>query len=168
MTMRDWNRQPVMRVALGALVVAIGLTLWSLVRAFRGDEIPPAAPITIASLDKAGGATSRVPADVDAAVENDLFSSDRSAPATAYRMPDEDAPDAAPVAEPEKPTVLGTAVATDGRHFATVQLTNASPKLVHVGDTVGTWIVRSIGRGKVGFVSTDGIHVDVTVPKPGN
>jgi hypothetical protein len=168
MMMRDWNKHSGMRAALGALVVASALTLWALVQAFRGDEIPAATPIQTVSLETMSGGPPRTPADIDAAAENDLFAADRSAPSTRYRMPDEDAADATPVAQPEKPAVLGTAVATDGRHFATVQLSNARPMLVHVGDTIGVWVIRSIGRGKIGLESPSGARVDVTVPKPGN
>ena len=49
--------------------------------------------------------------------------------------------------EPLKPLVLGTAVATDGRSFATLQLGDGSPTLVHVGDKIGEWTVKSIQRG---------------------
>jgi hypothetical protein len=39
--------------------------------------------------------------------------------------------------------------------------------LVHVGDKIGEWAVKAIGRGKVTLVSTGGARIDVTVPKPG-
>lgn len=168
MMMRDWNNHPGMRAAIGAFVVASALVLWALAQAFRGGEIPPATPIQMVSLENMSGRPPHTPADIDAAVKNDLFAADRSAPSTRYQMPDEEAPDATPVAQPEKPAVLGTAVATDGRHFATVQLSNARPMLVHVGDTVGAWVVRSIGRGTIVLESPSGTRVNVTVPKPGN
>ncbi|MEO6877311.1 MAG: hypothetical protein ABI205_02440 [Gemmatimonadaceae bacterium] len=166
--MRDWQKHTGMRVALGALVVASALTLWALVQAFHGDELPPATPIQMVSLEKMSGGAPRMPADINAAVENDLFAPDRSAPSARYRMPDEEVANATPVVLPERPVVLGTAVATDGRHFATVQLNNDRPMLVHVGDTVGTWVVRSIERGKIGLQAPSGDRVEVTVPKPGN
>jgi hypothetical protein len=165
--MREWNRHLGMRAALVALVMAIGLTAWSLIRAFRGGDLPQTAPVTTVSLDRMRAGPPQPPTDIDIAVENDLFSTDRNAPAQRYRMPDEDAPDTAAAVQPEKPAVLGTAVATDGRRFATVQMKNARPTLVHVGDTIGVWVVRSIERGKVGLVSTSGVHADVTAPKPG-
>ena len=72
-----------------------------------------------------------------------------------------------PTVEPMKPIVLGTAVATDGRSFATLQLGDASPTLVHVGDKIGEWVVKAIERGKIVLVSTSGTRADLTVPKPG-
>jgi hypothetical protein len=168
MTMREWNRTPAMRAAMFVAIVAAGVTLWTLVRAFRGDPLPDASPVTIASLDTKAGAPPRPLADIDAAVENDLFSEDRTAPSAPYRMPGESSPDETPKVQPEKPIVLGTAVATDGRHFATVQLGDGRPTLVHVGDRIGEWIVRSIERGKITLVSTGGARADVTVPKSGS
>jgi hypothetical protein len=82
-------------------------------------------------------------------------------------MPGENHPDDKPRAEPIKPFVLGTAVASDGRNFATLQLGDASPVLVHVGDKIGEWVVKAIERGKIVLVSTSGTRADLTVPKPG-
>jgi hypothetical protein len=82
-------------------------------------------------------------------------------------MPGESAPDNKPVVEPMKPLVLGTAVANDGRSFATLQLGDATPTLVHVGDKIGEWTVKGIERRKVVLVSTAGTRAELTVPKPG-
>jgi type IV pilus biogenesis protein PilP len=82
-------------------------------------------------------------------------------------MPDDPDPNARPAPQPEKPLVLGTVVATDGRSFATVALADGRPILVHIGDKIGEWTVKAIERSKVTLVSTGGIRLDVTVPKPG-
>jgi len=167
MSMRDLTRSPAMRLALAALALSVGITGWTLVRAFRADALPETPPTTIASLETIRGGAVHPPADIESAVDNDLFADDRSAPGVPYRMPGENVPDDKPAVVPEKPIVLGTAVATDGRHFATVQLSGASPTLVHVGDRIGEWIVRSIERGKIVIVTAGGTRADVTVPKPG-
>ncbi|MDB4876666.1 MAG: hypothetical protein JWM41_3112 [Gemmatimonadetes bacterium] len=168
MTMREWSRSPGMRIALGVLAAAAVVTLWTLVQAFRAQPLPDTLPTTIASLQTIRRGVAHPPADIQAAVENDLFSSDRTAPSSPYRMPGESGPDDKPAAaQPDKPIVLGTAVATDGRHFATVQLGDARPTLVHVGDRIGEWVVRSIERGKIVLVTAGGTRVDITVPKPG-
>lgn len=168
MSMGDWGgiRTPAMRVAVGALVVAVAVTIWALVRAFQTQPLPDTPALTIASLETISRPGDNRPTDIDAAVESDLFSADRSAPAAPYRMPGENGP-AEKAAEPMKPVLLGTAVATDGRHFATVQLGDARPTLVHVGDKIGEWVVRAIERGKITLVSAGGTRTDVTVPKPG-
>ena len=167
MTGPTWGRAIGARAALVALAVAILVTGWTVVEATRIEALPDLPQTTLASLESIKRATVAPPADVEAAVENDLFSAERSAPAAPYRMPGEHAPDDKPAVEPMKPVVLGTVVATDGRSFATVQLGDARPTLVHVGDKIGEWAVRAIVRGKITLVSAGGARIDVTVPKPG-
>lgn len=167
MTMREWSKAPAMRVALAALGIAALLFLWTLVRALRADALPAAAPAAVANIDALGRGMPRSPADIQGAADNDLFSPDRSAPSAPYRMPGESAPDDKPRIDPPKPIVLGTAVANDGRNFATVQLGTEAPKLVHVGDKIGEWIVKSIGRGKVVLVSADGVRAELGAPNTG-
>jgi hypothetical protein len=158
-------RAPAMRVAAVILAGSAIALAWSVAEAFRADPLPdpPAPAVVRLGMARPLGA----PTDVQAAVENDPFSPDRSAPAAPYRMPGESGPSDKPVVEPAKPAVLGTVVATDGRSFATVQLSGQTPTLVHVGDKVGDWVVRAIQRGKVVLVSSAGTRADVSVSKPG-
>jgi hypothetical protein len=158
---RAWASTPGQRVAIGALV------LWTLVGALRTEALPDAPPTTVASLETITKHSSRPPADIMTAVDKDLFASDRTAPDEPYRMPGESDGKDKPAVEPMKPIVLGTAVATDGRSFATLQLGDASPTLVHVGDKIGEWVVKAIERGKIVLMSTSGTRADLTVPKPG-
>jgi hypothetical protein len=162
-----WGRSIGARIALVALVAASVATGWTVVQAVRGEPLPDIPQTALASLESIKRAGVAPLTDVQAAVENDLFSAEREAPAAPYRMPGEHAPDDKPTIEPMKPVVLGTVVATDGRSFATLQLGDARPTLVHVGDKIGEWAVRAIVRGKVTLVSANGARVDVTVPKPG-
>jgi hypothetical protein len=166
MSMREYSRTPAMKAALTALAIPAALLLWTLVRALRPSPLPPAVPAQVASADAMKRGNVRPPANVELAVENDLFAEDRSAPANPYRMPGEADPNAKPRVEPMKPFVLGTAVATDGRHFATLQLGDSGPKLVRVGDKIGEWVVKSIERGKVVLVSTEGTRAELVAPKP--
>jgi len=167
MNMRELSRASSVRIALGVLAIAIAVVGWTLVRALRMQPIPAGPPVMVANLETIGRGFERPASDVQAAFENDLFASDRSAPASPYRMPGESDGDEKPKVEPMKPIVLGTAVATDGRSFATVQLGDASPTLVRVGDKIGEWVVKAIERGKVVLVSATGTRADLTVPKPG-
>lgn len=166
MRMDDFTRTPALKAASAIAALAGLLFVWSLVRALAPDELPRATPVSVASLD-VKRAPVRPIADVQAAVENDLFSPDRTAPSEPYRMPGEAGPDDKPRVEPQKPVVLGTAVASDGRHFATLRLGDASPQLVRVGDRIGEWVVRAISRGKVVIESTEGARAELAVPKPG-
>jgi hypothetical protein len=167
MSARRLTQYAGMRVALVALAVAIGVTVWTFVSAFRVDAVPDAPAASVASLQGIAHGPARPRADISTVVDNDLFSADRSAPAAPYRMPGEPDPNEKPAALPEKPLLLGTGVATDNRNFATVQLGAAGPTLVHVGDKIGLWVVKSIERGKIVLVTTGGAKVDVSVPKPG-
>jgi hypothetical protein len=152
-------------VALGMSIIAVG---WTLANALRAEALPVLPPATLASIESIKRGPIVAPTDVEAAVDNDIFAVDRSAPDVPYRMPGESRPDDKPVAEPMRPTVVGTVVATDGRSFAMMQLGNERPTLVHVGDKIGEWSVKAIGRGKVTLVgSATGARVDVTVPKSG-
>jgi hypothetical protein len=167
MSARAWANTPGQRVATGALAIAVALVLWTLVNALRSQPLPDAPPTTVASLETITSHSVRAPADIMTAVDKDLFASDRTAPDEPYRMPGESDGKDKPAVEPMKPIVLGTAVATDGRSFATLQLGDASPTLVHVGDKIGEWVVKAIERGKIVLVSTSGTRADLTVPKPG-
>lgn len=164
---RGWRQSVPLQVAMGALALGVGATMWALVTAFRAEAIPDAPPTVIGSIESIRGGASRPKSDIEATVDNDVFSIDRSAPNAPYRMPGEPDPNAKAAPQPEKPTVLGTAVATDGSHFATLQMRDGRPTLVRVGDKIGEWVVRSIERGKVALVSTGGVRAEVAVNNPG-
>jgi len=158
---------PGMRVAIGVLVISVALVTWTLAQALRSQPLPDTPPTTVASLEMITHGSARPPADIEMAVDKDLFAADRSAPDAPYRMPGESDGKEKSTVEPMKPIVLGTAVATDGRSFATLQLGDASPTIVRVGDKIGEWVVKAIERGKIVLVSTAGTRADLTVPKPG-
>lgn len=166
MNVRALSRYSSVRAAFSVLAVAILVTAWTLVNALRVEAIPDAPPATVASLQGIAGDASKKRSDIQNVVDNDLFSADRSAPAAPYRMPGEADP-AKPAALPEKPLLLGTVVATDNHNLATIQFGVGVPTLVHVGDKVGGWVVKSIERSKIVLVTPTGARVDVSVPKPG-
>jgi hypothetical protein len=166
MNLRAASRHTGMRMALGALAVAVIVTVWTLVNALRVDAIPDAPPTTVASLQGGAGAKVRGRGDIQNVVDNDVFSADRSAPAAPYRMPGEPDPEK-PTAMPEKPVLLGTVVASDNHNFATVTLRGDRPTLVHVGDKIGEWTVKAIERNKIVLVTASGARTELAVSKPG-
>jgi hypothetical protein len=165
--LRAWLKTPAMRSAIVLLLVAIATVAWTLVHALRAEPLPDMAPSSN-GVEPIKRAIPPVPADVQAAIESDLFSSDRSAPAAPYRLPGEKSGEVKQAAEPPKPVVLGTGVANDGKSFATLQLGEDRPTLVHVGDRIGEWIVKAIDRGKVTIINSSGGRADLVVPKPGS
>ncbi len=166
MSLREVTSHATIRIALAGLVVALSLCIWTGARAFQIADIAA----TPASINVVPGAldlpAAPAPVDVAAAVDADPFAPDRTAPAQRYRMPGE-AVAAAPAAEPPKPSVLGTATAGDGSSFATVQFQSSRLLMVRVGDHVGDYIVKSIGRGVVTFATPAGKTFDVLAPKVG-
>jgi len=157
---REWSRTPAMRAALAFFAASLVVLGWTFVRAFRAEPLPSTTVAPVTGLETIGRTPPRPAANLQTAVENDLFSPDRTAPATPYRMPgDADPGERRP--EPARPAVLGTAVASDGKHFATLQLGTDSPKLVRVGDRIGDWTVRAISRGKVVVESSQGTRAEL-------
>jgi len=167
MSVRALGKDRGFRLALGALVVAVIVTGWTVVTALRVEAIPQVPPAKMASLQGVAHGPARGRTDISAVVDNDLFSPDRSAPEAPYRMPGEADPSDKPVAMPDKPVLLGTGIATDNHNFATVQLGPDRPTLVHVGDKIGQWSVKSIDRNKIVIVTPEGIRAEITVPKTG-
>ena len=161
MRMAEYFRFAPMRAALAALALAVAYALWALVGAFRAPTMPAVAahaPVTLAL---------RTPVppravDIDAAIKSDLFSPDRQAPEQAYRLPGEPPAHAVVTVDVQKPTVLGTAVAPNGFSFATAELGAKGPRIVHEGDKLGDYMVKTIERGHVVFVASDGTRLDIS------
>jgi hypothetical protein len=164
---RAWLKTPAMRGAIVLLLVSIATVAWTLVHAVRAEALPETAPSSNGG-EPIKRAIPPGPADVQAAVESDLFAADRSAPGAPYRLPGEKSAEVKQAAEPPKPVVLGTGVANDGKSFATLQLGEDRPTLVHVGDKIGEWVVKAIDRGKVTIINPSGGRADLVGPKPGS
>lgn len=167
MSSRDLTHSRAVRVSLVLFVASAAVLALAVVRAFRVDPLPEPPALATAQLQGDSRRSARTPADVQFAVDKDLFSPDRTAPAAPYRLPGESVPSDKPVVDVPKPSLLGTAVATDGHSFATLQLGTDHPMLVHVGEKIGPWVVKSIQRGKVVLVSSGGTRAELSVPKPG-
>lgn len=165
-TIRDLATSTPTRVALGAAMLGVVLCAWALTRAIRLDAVgtaPPTVSVVPGALDMPAAAQ-RV--DIPAAVAADLFAVDRTAPKERYRMPGE-AGDSTKEA-PAKPVVLGTAIAADGSNFATCQLDSGRLQMVRVGDHLGDYTVKSIGRGRVVFVTRAGTSLEILAPQQGS
>jgi hypothetical protein len=158
---------PALRAAVAAVALGAVSVIWTMARALRPVDVSVSSTTSVATIDGLKRITAHTPVNIQSAVENDLFSPARTPPSTRYRMPGEDSKDE-PRAEPMKPVLVGTAFATDGRSFATLQLGDAPPSLVHVGDRIGEWTVRSIARGKVVLESSQGTRAELVVTHPGN
>jgi hypothetical protein len=166
MTFEELTESTGMRVALGAAVIGVALCGWMLTRAIKIDEVGT-APATVSVVPGALDIPeSRTEVDVRAAVAADLFAVDRTAPKERYHMPGEALAEGK--VEPSKPIVLGTAIAADGSSFATVQFESSRLHMMHVGDTLGGYTVKFIGRGRVVFLTTAGTSLEILAPQQGS
>lgn len=163
MSLSSMMQEPsVRRGALGLVVATLVFVAFG-VRAIQLEDVPDAAAAPIeATILSHGGA--REAADIGSAVERDPFSATRSAPEKRYALPWEAGETKVTETAP-KPVVLGTAIALDGRNFATCQLGNDTPRIVHVGDKLGEYTVKSITRGRVVFATSSGNALDVSALK---
>jgi hypothetical protein len=162
---REWVSTRGGRGALATLAISAVLFTWTLSRAIRIQPaelpVPAFAANTALAAPAQGGAV-----DVGAAVETDPFAADRTAPARRYRVPGEDGPDAVATDAPIEPVVLGTAWSDADHSFATVQLGDSRSMIMHVGDKIGQYTVKSIERGRVGFTTPSGKKLEIPELKP--
>ena len=163
-----WTR-PIVRGALAAFALALGLALWALTRALNGNASADTTASTFnapTSFEHVGG---RVTPDIARAVENDLFQEDRTAPTSPYRLTTDEGVVGAPVEAEvaQKPVVIGTAVVGVDHSFATCQLGASPPVIVRVGDKLGPYTVKVIERGHVTFTDAAGSPLDIPALKSG-
>jgi hypothetical protein len=158
------------RLALVALLAAGLLAARSLRHALEIEppaSFEPARP-DLVPVPAPGPGTSA--ALLTAAVGHDPFHPERRKPALRFRLPGEGLPtdSAATAPAPGGPFLLvGTAVMSQGGGFAMCQWGSEPPKLVRVGERIGTMTLKGVARGQATFVDATGRTVEVRVPKAG-
>jgi hypothetical protein len=107
--------------------------------------------------------------EMDDAVDLDPFHPERRRPQIRYELPG-----SAPVEKPTGPVpvadpveLLGTVIVTGGRSFAMCQ-SNAGTQVVHVGEKVAGYTLKSVEQGSAVFVSPEGKSMNVSVKKTGS
>jgi hypothetical protein len=158
--MRD-NRVRMAALLLGAALVVLVIVS---IGAIRVDAVNAAAPPASVPDSALAFAPQGRGIDVAAANARDLFTDDRRPPSRRYLMPGEsDAPAGSP---PPLPTILGTAIGSDGEHFATALFSGGVPSIARVGSKLGAYTVVSIERGKVILRDAAGVRWTVDASKP--
>lgn len=162
MRARDWLDAPAMRPAIAAFVAAALFAGWSGARLLRADALPTAATGDPFALPKV--TLDAPPQSRRATPDDDLFSPDRTPRDARYVLPE----DRVPVSEQVEvtPVVLGTALATDGASFVSARLADGPARTLRVGDTIGTYRLRSIDRHLVVFSRASGGRVEVRPGTP--
>ena len=154
------------RVRLAGLTVGAALVVLVMAAAgaIRVDPVNAAAPPASVPDSALRFAATAPGADVAGAVARDLFTDDRRPPARRYLMPGEnDTPTGGPA---PLPAVLGTAIGSDGEHFATALIAGGLPTIVRVGSKIGAYTVVAIERGKVTLRGPDGSRSTIDASKP--
>jgi hypothetical protein len=162
----DWAAAKPARATLAALALSTAVFVWALVHALRIEPVPELPSPQFASTAALATPPAAPATDIEGAVQADLFASDRSAPAQAYRIPGEESDEEAPKAAPVLPVVLGTAVSDPAHSFATVQLGDDRSVILHVGDKIGTYTVKSIEPGRVVFTTSAAKKLEIPELKP--
>lgn len=166
--LRDVQSAPAVRLAALGVVVALAAAGWTGSRIWRSADVAAAPPGAMLSTDALATPARPESVDVETAVARDLFNPDREAPAARYRLPSDPVTAASDAPPPARPVVLGTAIASDGSSFATCQLESSRLLMVRVGDKVGTYLVKSIERGRVVFQTPTGERLEILALRPGS
>ena len=166
MSDREWISTRGGRAALGTLAFSAALFAWTLSRAIRIQPVPELPMPEFAANTALAAPAAAGAIDVGVAVETDPFAADRSAPEHRYRVPGEEGPDASAMEAAAEPVVLGTAWSDATHSFATVQLGDSRSVIMHVGDKIGQYTVKSIERGRVVFTTPSGKKLEILELKP--
>jgi len=155
-------------VALLVAVTAVGWASSSLAgkdpTAFgqlsRAESTPSADPTPLPGygLDRVMGA-----------VGKDPFHPDRRRPAKRFQLPEDQAALAARQRDTQSAgsvRLIGTAVTADGGGFAMCTLQGGTPRIVRIGEHVGSWTLIKVTQGTAEFTTPAG-SVLIRVPKPG-
>lgn len=161
------------RLALVAVAGSSVLFGAAVVDAIRLEPLPPTESATMfgaASAIVRPGATADTL--LDDAVANDPFQATREAPSTRYGAA------AIPVTVRDVAAgttqrsasirLLGTVIDRDGASFALCELEGATVKMVHTGQQIGIYKLRSITPGSAVFEGQDGAHLELKVSRSSN
>lgn len=161
MNAREMMRNSPLVASALAILVAVVLLVWTVVRAVQVEPVLAAAPPRFAALDSVGQQRATPPIDVRSVVELNAFSPERTAPARRYRLSGWDEPAASAAAPPPQPIVLGTVYSTPEQSFAIAKVGDGRPTVVRAGDILAGYSVRSIERGHVVFTSQTGERLEI-------
>jgi hypothetical protein len=158
-----------LRIAIGAALAATVLVSASGWRATHFDKMPRTGPVSMERRTAhLGSYRPALVSELDRAVDADPFHPERRRPQIRYELPGsgpEKPPASEPVADPVE--LLGTVVVAGGRSFAMCQ-SSAGTQVVHVGEKVAGFTLRSVEQGSAVFVSPQGKVMNVRVKKTGS
>lgn len=168
------RRPDLLRTGRGAAAVAallaaaalLGAAAWRAARLepLPGPEASTPAPRLVAlapPVDDSGGAR-------DEELDNDPFDPDRQLPQTADDADaSANAADTAPPVAPPMIRLLGTVIRADGRSFAVYQLPSEPPRMIRVGERIGTLTLVAVEPGRAVFRAAGGDRVELHLATTG-
>jgi hypothetical protein len=159
-----------LRIAIGGTLAAMVLVSTAGWRATHFDKMPAmSTPPKEKNAAEIGSYRPALISELDRAVDLDPFHPERRRPQIRYELPG-NAPVEKPQANvpvPDPIELLGTVVVAGGRSFAMCQ-SSAGTQVVHVGEKIAGFTLKSVGQGNAVFVSPDGRVMNVIVKKTGS
>lgn len=159
-----------LRFAIGATLVSVALVSITGWRATHFDRmVSVSTPPVEKPAARIGSYRTALGPELDYAIDLDPFHPERRRPQIRYELPGsraaEKAPESAPVADPIE--LLGTVMVAGGRSFAMCQ-SSAGTQVVHVGEQIAGFTLKSLEQGSAVFVSPQGKAVNIRVKKTGS
>jgi hypothetical protein len=173
MTARHLLRDVRVQTALAAFAIALGALVYATLAAVRVDAprvpgrvdsrfpIPDSRfPIPDSRLSRTDTTSNAI---LDRAVDRDPFATEQNA------APIREAAQAPVTLASSQPLrLVGTVVDGASGDFALCQLGGDAPKIVRVGQSIGTYTLRSVTQGAASFDSPGGNRLDLRVSKTGS
>ena len=151
-------------------LVCAGAALFMIVNVWRAVSPSPVIVADAVELSAVASATRGVATsdgDIATAISGDVFAPDRTAPTIPYRIARVTA-GVAPAVFVQPVVVIGTVINTNGRSFAMCQLGADVPRVVYVGQRIGTLTLVSVGQGSAVFTNQTGARVVINALKAGS
>ena len=151
-------------------LVFAGAALFMIVNVWRAVSPSPVIVSDAAELSATTPATRTTATsdgEIAAMISADLFAPDRTAPTIPYRIARVTAAVAPPVFV-QPVVVIGTVINANGRSFAMCQVGAEAPRVVYVGQRIGTLTLVSVGQGSAVFTNETGARVVINALKAGS
>ena len=151
-------------------LVFAGAVLFMIVNVWRAVSPSPVivadAP-ELSAIAPATRTTATSDGEIAATISADLFAPDRTAPTIPYRIARVTA-GVVPAVFVQPVVVIGTVINANGRSFAMCQLGAEAPRVVYVGQRIGTLTLVSVGQGSAVFTNETGARVVINALKAGS
>jgi hypothetical protein len=156
-----------LRTAVIAMLISVGVAIWSVLRARETDPLPMMEESPAAGQVDPPGRRARPRANIAAAVEADPFHPERRRPDEPYRFPGEIAPAQASAAQrAQQLRLIGTVASVGGGGFVFCQIGSQTPQIIHVGQQIGTYTLKSVEAGRAVFTGPSGNTLELTISQP--